>query len=332
MSPDHEVSASGPVLALSGGIGGAKLALGLSRVLPPGALHVLANTGDDFEHLGFSICPDLDTLLYTLGDLADLTRGWGRRDETWRFMEALGALGGPTWFQLGDSDLALHVERTRRLAAGESLADVTEIIRRRLNIPTTIWPASNDHIRTHVRTRGGWLAFQDYFVARRCEPVVDAIDYRGASSASACAPALRLLRDPTLRAVIVCPSNPVLSIEPMLAIDALRDALRQCSAPVIAVSPIVRGSAIKGPTAKLLKELGEPVDALSAARRYVDFLDGYVIDAADSALLGSEPSSVRTVTATIVMGSLESKERLAIECLQLADDLMREFRVAEAIQ
>lgn len=330
MSSGH--ASAGAVLALSGGIGGAKLVLGLSRVLPPGTLHVLANTGDDFEHLGLTICPDIDTLLYTLGGLADPVRGWGRKDETWKFMEALAALGGPTWFHLGDGDLALHVERTRRLAGGESIAEITEAFRRRLGVPARVWPATNDPVRTTVHTPDGWLAFQDYFVARRCEPVVDAIDYEGAASAQPYAPALQMLRDASLRAVIICPSNPLLSIEPMLAIPALRDALRDCRAPVIAVSPIVRNSAVKGPTAKLLRELGEPVDAVAAARRYRGLLDGYIVDTADAAQAEGLARTLRVASAPTLMDSLESKERLARACLAAADALAGHSPIARVTQ
>jgi LPPG:FO 2-phospho-L-lactate transferase len=307
----------GPVLALSGGIGGAKLALGLSRVLPPGTLYVLANTGDDFEHLGFTICPDVDTLLYTLAGLADPSRGWGRRDESWNFMSALAQIGGPTWFQLGDADLALHAERTRRLRAGETLSHVTDALRRKLGVNAVVWPASDDAVRTQLRTAAGWLSFQEYFVARRCEPVVNAIRYEGATDARACLDAVALLRDPALRAVIICPSNPMLSIEPMLAIPGLREALVGCRAPRIAVSPIVAGRAIKGPTAKLLRELGRPVDAMEAARRYAGLIDGYVVDSADH--LQTQDSGLRVAAVPTVMCDVASKERLANECLALAD-------------
>jgi len=321
----------GPVLALSGGIGGAKLVRGLSRVVPAGGLHVLANTGDDFEHLGLTICPDIDTLLYTLSGLSDPVRGWGRRDETWNFMAALAAVGGPTWFRLGDADLALHVERTRRLGTGESLTAITDAFRRRLGIVSTIWPASDDPVRTRLHTRSGWLPFQDYFVARRCEPVVDAIDYEGCITARACRQALELLRDQTLRAVVICPSNPLLSIEPILAIPSLREALRNCAAPVIGVSPIIQGHAIKGPTAKLLRELDRPVDALEAARRYQGLLDGYILDTCDAALADEPAGGVRIEVAPILMDSLEGQERLARECLRCADVLAGESQRRVAV-
>jgi LPPG:FO 2-phospho-L-lactate transferase len=311
----------GAVLALSGGIGGAKLALGLDRVLDAGLLHVVANVGDDFSHLGLRICPDIDTLLYTLSGVADPGRGWGRRDETWNFMATLAALGGPAWFQLGDRDLALHVERTRRLAGGETLAAITADIAGRLGVRARVWPASDDPVRTRVLTSEGWLAFQQYFVAQRCGPVAMALAYEGADEACACEALLDLLRGETLRAVVLCPSNPLLSIAPMLAIPALRRALADCRAPVVAVSPIVGDASLKGPTAKLLRELGHAVDALEAARRYEGLLDGYVVDARDAALARAAPRGVQVIASDIVMDTLESKERLARVCLQFADSL-----------
>ena len=165
------------VVALSGGIGGAKLALGLYRILPPGALTVVANTGDDFEHLGLSISPDIDTLLYTLGGLDNPETGWGRRDETWTFMAALEVLGGETWFNLGDGDLATHVERTRRLAAGESLSHITDDFRRRFGIEARLLPMTDDRVRTRLRTEVEWLDFQHYFVRQRCEPIVLGVEF-----------------------------------------------------------------------------------------------------------------------------------------------------------
>src|SRR5690242_2990011 len=188
------------VLALSGGIGGAKLALGLYRVLPPGELIVVANTGDDFEHLGLAISPDIDTLLYTLGGIDNQETGWGRRDETWTFMAALETLGGETWFKLGDGDLATHVERTRRLAAGESLSRITEDFRRRLGISARLLPMTDERVRTRPRTDRGWLDFQDYFVRLHTEPVVREIVYAGAADAKANPEFLAALADGRLEA------------------------------------------------------------------------------------------------------------------------------------
>jgi LPPG:FO 2-phospho-L-lactate transferase len=310
---------AGPVVALSGGIGGAKLALGLSRILPPGELTIIANTGDDFEYLGLAISPDLDTLLYTLGGLSDDARGWGRREETWNFMTALGALGGETWFQLGDGDLATHVERSRLLAAGETPSAVVDAFRRRLGIATRLLPMSDDPVRTKLRTDEGWLDFQDYFVRRKCEPAVREIAFVGADRARPQAELIAALRDPRLRAVVICPSNPLISIEPILAISGIRGALLACAAPVVAVSPIVGGRALKGPTAKMMTELGHTPSAGEVARRYAAFLDGYVFDATDPPPALS--SDMKMMAAQTVMATLEDREALARAVLDLADSL-----------
>ena len=307
----------GAVLALSGGIGGAKLALGLYRVLPPDALTVVANPGDDFEHLGLSISPDLDTLLYTLSGLDNPELGWGRKGETWNFMAALEALGGESWFRLGDGDLATHVERTRRLRTGESLSAIIEEFRRRLGIAARLLPASDDPVRTRLRTNQGWLDFQDYFVRLHCEPVVEEIVFAGADAARPQPEFLAALADPGLRAVVICPSNPFISIDPILAVPGVRAALRDCHAPVVAVSPIIGGKAVKGPTAKMMAELGLPVDAAAVARHYRDFLAVYVADEADaSAVSGLD---VPVVLARTLMVSLDDREALARAVLAAAD-------------
>ena len=299
----------GSVLALSGGIGGAKLALGLYRVLPPGALTVVANTGDDFEHLGLSISPDLDTLLYTLAGIDNPETGWGRRGETWTFMAALEALGGETWFKLGDGDLATHVERTRRRCAGESLSAITDDFRRRLRISARLLPMSDDPVRTRLLTEEGWLDFQDYFVRRRCVPAVREIMFSGASTARPQPDFLSALANDDLRIVVICPSNPLISIDPILSLPGVREALRACRAPVVAVSPIIGGKAVKGPTAKMMDELGMPVDAASVARHYGDFLDHYVIDEADAEILGALDAA--TIATRTLMESIADREALA---------------------
>jgi LPPG:FO 2-phospho-L-lactate transferase len=304
----------GFILALSGGIGGAKLALGLYRILPPGALTVVANTGDDFEHLGLAISPDIDTLLYTLAGLDNPELGWGRRDETWTFMKALGSLGGETWFNLGDGDLATHVERTRRLAAGESLSQITEDFRRRLGIGARLVPMSDDRVHTRLLTAEGWLDFQDYFVRQHCAPVVRDIAFAGAAEARPQADFLAALGDDNLRAVVICPSNPFISIDPILCVPGVREALHCCAAPVIAVSPIIGGKAVKGPTAKMMAELGLPVDAAAVARHYGDILDLYVADETDEVADLDVP--VR-LTQTLMM-SLEDREALARAVLEAA--------------
>src|ERR1700750_1705358 len=222
-------------VALSGGIGGAKLALGLSRILPPEDLLVVANVGDDFEHLGLHVSPDSDTLMYALSGLDKTTLGWGRADETWSFMETLETLGGETWFRLGDRDLAVHVERTRRLRAGETLSAFTTELCARLGAGPRVLPMSDDPVRTRVRTDEGWIDFQEYFVRRRCEPVVHELAFHGASAARAQPDFVAALCDPDTKAVVICPSNPFISIEPILAVPGVREAVADCSAPVIAV-------------------------------------------------------------------------------------------------
>jgi LPPG:FO 2-phospho-L-lactate transferase len=307
------------VLALSGGIGGAKLALGLSRVLPAGQLTVVANTGDDFEHLGLSISPDLDTLLYTLAGLDDPVRGWGRRNESWAFMAAFAALGGETWFQLGDADLATHIERTRRLKAGESLTAITDDFRRKLGVGSRLLPMSDDPVRTRLSSDGVWIEFQDYFVRRQCQPVISAITFAGADKARPQTDFIKALADPLLDAVVICPSNPFISVDPILAVPGVRAALKATAAPVIAVSPIIGGQAVKGPTAKMMRELGQESSAAAVAVRYLEFIDGYVIDAADAAeAAGLE---VAVTVAPILMRSLEDRERLARLVLAAADRL-----------
>jgi LPPG:FO 2-phospho-L-lactate transferase len=311
------MSSDGPVLALSGGVGGAKLALGLSRILPPDTLTVVANTGDDFEHLGLSISPDLDTLLYTLSGEANPELGWGRRGETWTFMAALEKLGGADWFRLGDGDLATHVERTRRLAAGETLSTIMDDFRHRLGIAARLLPMSDDRVRTRLETDRGWLDFQDYFVRLRCEPVVRHLEFAGGEAARPNPDFLATLGDANLRAVVVCPSNPFISIDPILAVPGVRQALRDCQAPVVAVSPIIGGKAVKGPTAKMMEELGLPVDAASVARHYHDFVDIYIADEADrDAVAGLD---LPIVLAPTLMVTMEDREELAHRVLAAAD-------------
>jgi len=308
---------SGRVLAFSGGIGGAKLALGLQRVLESGMLLVAANTGDDFEHLGLSISPDIDTLLYTLAGLDNPEVGWGRRDETWNFMAALETLEGETWFRLGDRDLALHVERTRRLRKGESLSEITADVARALRVPSKVVPMSDDSVRTRVETDEGWLDFQEYFVHRQCRPVISAIVFEGAATARANPDVIAALADPHLRAVIVCPSNPFISIEPILAVSGMREALEGCAAPVVAVSPIIGGASIKGPTSKMMHELGIECSAAAVAMRYGSLLDAFVIDEIDANICAD--LQLPLVVAKGLMTTIADRECLAMAALEAAD-------------
>src|SRR5450755_2379149 len=247
---------TGNVVALCGGVGGAKLAHGLGMALEPSELTIIVNTGDDFQHLGLSISPDLDSVMYALAGLSDPVRGWGRRDETWTFMEALRGLGGPSWFQLGDADLALHVERSWRLAQGATLSEVTAHLCRALAIATRLLPMSDDPVRTRVLTADGWLDFQEYFVHRQCQPAVRDFRFEGAETARAQADALATLERRDLRAIIICPSNPFVSVEPILAVPGICAAIQHSGAPLVGVTPIIGGKAIKGPAAKMMAELG----------------------------------------------------------------------------
>jgi LPPG:FO 2-phospho-L-lactate transferase len=318
------------VLALSGGVGGAKLALGLRNVVPAGKLTIVANTGDDFEHLGVHVSPDIDTLLYTLAGLDNPETGWGRRDETWTFMAVLAALGGETWFRLGDGDLAIHVERTRRMRAGEPLSHIIRDFADRLGVRATIVPMTDDPIRTRVRTAAGWLDFQRYFVERQCKPEVTEFSYYGAATAKPHPDFVAALAHPELRAVVICPSNPFISIEPILAVPGAREALRACAAPVVAVAPIIGDQAIKGPTAKMMRELGLKVSAETVAERYADLLDGYVVDERDAPLLATLP--IPAIATQAVMVSLADREQLAKMTLALADDISRRHSQAAVIK
>ena len=316
-------SASASYVALSGGVGGAKLALGLCDVLEdPGRLTVVANTGDDFEHLGLRVCPDLDTLTYTLAGLANPETSWGRAGESGAFMEALSALGGETWFFLGDKDLAIHVERTRRLRAGKSLSAVTSDLCARLGIRARIVPMSDDPVPTIVETEDGPLAFQHYFVRERCRPRVLGFRHEGAEQARASAGFLDALATPDLGAVVVCPSNPYISIDPILAVSGVRAALEACRAPVIAVSPIIGGRAVKGPTAKMMAELGIAPGAAAIAEHYAGLIDGFVLDESDrgeAAAIAAAGVAVE-VTATM-MTAREEKQALARAVLAFAERL-----------
>jgi LPPG:FO 2-phospho-L-lactate transferase len=310
-------------VALSGGVGGAKLSLGLAHML--GArLTVIANTGDDFEHLGLYISPDVDTTLYTLAGVVNPQTGWGRRDETWSFMKAISDLGGPAWFNLGDKDLATHVERTRRLGSGEKLTPITAHLAQRFDIAARILPMADEPVRTILETDAGTLAFQEYFVRHRCRPMVRSLRYEGAAGARVTPQVRRALSHPALAGIFICPSNPWLSIDPVLAIPGMRDALKASGAPIIAVSPIVAGRALKGPTAKIMAELGLAPDVRSIAQHYVDLLDGLIVDTADEKITAGLP--MRATSANAVMHSFDDKVALAAQCLAFCESLVRSER------
>jgi LPPG:FO 2-phospho-L-lactate transferase len=270
------------ILALTGGVGGAKLALGLSKILSPDQLTIVANTADDFKHLGLSISPDLDTVMYTLAQISNTELGWGLHDESWNAMEALARLGGDTWFRLGDRDLATHIVRSQQLAKGHTLTQVTDQLCERLSVAHRLLPMTDDPVHTRVSTSQGDLAFQEYFVREQCKPAISEVHFDGIKSAVPQQQFLQLLQSDQLAAIIICPSNPFVSVEPILQLPGVREAMRNSAAPVIAVSPIVGGVAIKGPAAKMMSELDMPITAAAVADYYGDLLDGFVIDSTDS--------------------------------------------------
>lgn len=318
----RKTKAGGRVLLLSGGVGGARLAKGLADVLAARRLTVAVNVADDFVHLGLAISPDLDTVMYTLADIVNSETGWGRKDESWAFMAALEQLGGETWFRLGDADLAVHVERTRRLALGETLSSVTSSLCRRLAVASEILPVSDDKIATMVATREGELPFQDYFVRRRCEPEVLGFRFIGAETARLNPRLLMMLEEPALEVVVIGPSNPFVSIGPMLAVPGFREALMRCPAPVVAVSPIIGGRAVKGPAAKMMRERGIEPSSLAVAMEYGKLLDGLVIDAVDRAEAGQIRGPRVHVTETLMRGESERRQ-LAKDVLDFAAELAR---------
>jgi LPPG:FO 2-phospho-L-lactate transferase len=307
------------VLALCGGVGGAKLALGLYRLLGEN-LTVVVNTGDDFEHLGLNISPDLDTVLYTLADLADPQRGWGRAEETWHFMDALRALDDETWFALGDRDLAMHVQRTEWLKAGKRLSEFAAHAARQFGIAARILPMSDNPVRTLVETDEGTLPFQHYFVRRRCEPVVRAIRFAGAPDATPTPGLVDRIASGAFAAAVICPSNPYLSVDPILAVPGIAAALARARTPIIAVSPIIGGQAVKGPTAKIMTELGIAITNQSIASHYRGLIDGLVIDEAD--LADRERIDVRVLVTRTMMRDLADRERLAGEVVAFAETIV----------
>jgi LPPG:FO 2-phospho-L-lactate transferase len=304
------------VLAISGGVGGAKLALGLANVLADDDLQVLANTADDFQHLGLHISPDIDTLLYTLAGLSNQSLGWGLEGETWQAMDALERLGGDTWFRLGDRDLATHLWRSQLLAQGESLSSVTTALAARLGVACSVYPMSDDPVRTVVDSDEGPLPFQHYFVRRQCEPAVRGFHFEGLEQARPNTAVLELLRKDAFDLIVICPSNPFVSVDPVLQLGGLWQTLQACRAPVVAVSPIVAGMAIKGPAAKMMDELQVPVTAAAVAQhyqqRYPGLLNHFVIDHSDVKLQAEiEQSGVAVSVTATIMKSLQDKQGLA---------------------
>lgn len=313
------MSSDGHILALSGGVGGAKLAAGLAAVLPPERLTVVVNTGDDFEHLGLTICPDIDSNVYALAGLNDEARGWGVADETWAMMAMLRRMAGPDWFNLGDRDLAMHLLRGEHLRAGKTLSQATAALAGALGIGAAVVPMSDDAVRTQVETAEGWLDFQHYFVREQCRPEARAIRFAGTPGARPSPGFAAALARDDLAAVVLCPSNPYLSVDPILAVDGVREALAALCVPVVAVSPLVGGKAIKGPLAKLLGELGLPCDNTTIARHYAAWVNHLIIDAADAHEAGDLRALGISVTVdATVMWHADDRKRLARVALSTA--------------
>jgi LPPG:FO 2-phospho-L-lactate transferase len=311
------------VLALAGGVGGAKLAAGLAQILGE-RLTILVNTGDDFEHFGLHISPDLDTVMYTLAGIANSVTGWGIAGESWTFMDQVARLGGQTWFNLGDRDLATHAIRTECLNRGETLTAVTGHLCRALGVRSVVLPMSDHSVRTVVHSGDQALSFQDYFVRLKCDVPVRALSFDGAASAKF-NEALRDLGnnlDPL--AIVICPSNPYLSIDPILALPGLREWIKSTGAPVVAVSPIVGGKAIKGPAEKIMRELGLNPSAAAIGRHYGDLLTGLVIDAVDEDSAEEvSASGVAVLSTQTIMRGAQDRVNLACDCLAFIDDLLQ---------
>lgn len=302
-------------VALAGGVGGAKLSHGLAKILPTKDLTVIVNTGDDFEHLGLYISPDLDTVCYTLAGLANEDTGWGREDETWRTITNIERLGGPNWFRLGDQDLATHLERTRRIRNGQKLSSITHDFCQAWGVNQTVLPMSDDPVRTIVITDEGELPFQEYFVKKKCVPHVKAFRFDGIDTAQPSSGAIEAVQ--SAEVILICPSNPWVSIDPILRVLSPIFTSRM---KVISVSPIINGQAIKGPAAKMFSELGFDPSAATVASHYHDILKGFVLDDLDAQL--AEKIPIQTLITNTYMKSINDRARLAEDVLHFAEILI----------
>ncbi|PID85432.1 MAG: 2-phospho-L-lactate transferase [Chloroflexi bacterium] len=304
------------IVCLAGGVGGAKLAEGLAQIVPPENLSIIVNTGDDFTHLGLTICPDLDTVLYTLGAVANPETGWGRQSETWQVMDELAQLQGPDWFRLGDKDLALHLTRAHMLQEGNSLTAVTRHLCQTLNVSAEILPMSDHPAPTHIQTEAERLSFQTWFVQKKWQPPVKQVILPEMVHTSAQV-AKRLEKADV---VLIAPSNPFVSIDPILNIYPVREMVMDLPQAVIAVSPIIGDSAVKGPAAKMMKELGMAASATAVANYYGQLIDGFVYDTADANPLGrTDIAALRTNT---LMKNGDSRRRVAEETLAFAQQII----------
>jgi LPPG:FO 2-phospho-L-lactate transferase len=319
---------SGVIVVLAGGVGGARMAHGLQQVLPPGQLSAVVNTADDFIHYGLHISPDLDTVMYTLGGIADPVNGWGIAGDTRHTLDGIARYGRDPWFLLGDRDFATHILRTERLRQGASLTEVTSELAGALGIPSEILPVTEDPIATRILSPDGWLEFQDYFVGRRQTDDVLDVRFAGIEMAEVSREARRAIAG--AECIIIAPSNPIVSIGPILQTPGVREALSQAAAPVVAVSPIIGGQALKGPAANMLRTLGHEVSALGVARIYGDLIDGLVIDNADIDLVSEiESMGPRVLITNAIMGDAADRARFANEVLDFAQSLSRKQAAAQ---
>jgi LPPG:FO 2-phospho-L-lactate transferase len=310
------------VTALSGGVGGAKLVLGLSQILKPGELTVVGNTGDDFEIFGLHVSPDLDIVMYTLAKIVDEQKGWGVKDDTFNTLDSLNRQYGlEKWFNLGDRDIATHIYRTSLLAQGHSLSEATSLICSALGVTSVrILPMTDDKVQTRVRIQdGSTIHFQEYFVKRGCSDTVTGVVYEGSNTARPGNGVLGSLKESDL--IVICPSNPIASIGPILSVRRIRWALEQASCPVVAVSPIVRGKPLKGPADKFMKGMKLDVSALGIAKFYERLIDYLIIDEADANLRAEITSSgIKTIIANTIMNTLEDKTGLARTILRIGSE------------
>ncbi|MEM7346933.1 MAG: 2-phospho-L-lactate transferase [Chloroflexota bacterium] len=307
----------GNVVALAGGVGGSKLAYGLAKLVPSDQLTIIVNTADDFEHVGLHISPDLDTMMYALADLANPVTGWGVKNESWNMMAAMARYGGPIWFQLGDRDLATHLLRSQWLREGYPHSWVTNELCRRLGVRCTLLPMSEDPIRTMIETADGILAFQEYFVEKKCEPVITGIRFEGADEAQPSQAVIGAIRQADL--IILCPSNPLVSLGPILSMTSLRRIIAATAVQKIGVSPIIGGQAVKGPAAKMMSELGMEVSPVGVAQHLQDVLTGFVIDTDDEAYQAQlNEMGLQTLVTSTMMTDNQERVRLATEVLNFA--------------
>ena len=309
------------LIAISGGIGGAKLCYGLDQILQPEQLRVIANTGDDFLYLGFYISPDIDTLIYTLAGVNNKETGWGREDETWKTHNVLGELGADNWFKLGDKDLALHLHRSKALRNGETLTSITQDIAERFKLKTIILPMSDHIIQTVVDTDKGSMPFQEYFVKESTTPKVREISFESKHPKTT-KEVLEAINDPELSGFLIAPSNPYLSIDPILSIDKIKQTIMQSNKPRVAVSPIIGRDSVKGPTAKIMQEMGLEVNVMTIANHYENLIDGLIIDNTDEEYIQAiESFGIKVKVTNILMHDNDDKTRLAEEAIEFLNEL-----------